>query len=179
MAKYYSTNRPIAPGSFPKPAGNAVIEICNFDCRQKVEGLNKEAWGWIKYKNKLTEQQAANYELVLDPIENTNPTKFEAIEDNAGGLHLFVFDNSGNVVYCHSGYEQEMGKLINDIAELCTGDLPVEDWDGNCNEYTNITPQEFYNQITQHEYKWNIVADNDGIYPEKMGVAAKREFGIK
>ncbi|MCD8008694.1 MAG: hypothetical protein LUF68_07150 [Clostridiales bacterium] len=32
-----------------------------------------------------------------------------------------------------------MGKLIDDIAELCTGDLPVEDWDGNCNEYTNIT----------------------------------------
>lgn len=29
------------------------------------------------------------------------------------------------------------------------------------------------------EYGWGIVADNDGIYPDKMGCAACLEFGIK
>ncbi len=32
--KYYSTQHPIAPGTFPKPDGNKVIEIVNFDKRQ-------------------------------------------------------------------------------------------------------------------------------------------------
>ena len=29
--RYYSTQRPIMPGSYPKPAGNPVVEIRNFD----------------------------------------------------------------------------------------------------------------------------------------------------
>lgn len=28
-------------------------------------------------------------------------------------------------------------------------------------------------------YGWEIVADNDGMYPDKMGCAACFEFGIK
>ena len=29
-----------------------------------------------------------------------------------------------------------------------------------------------------YEYGWEIVADNDGIYPDKMGCTACLEFGI-
>ena len=32
--RYYSTHRPVAPATFPKPDGNKVIEIVNFDKRQ-------------------------------------------------------------------------------------------------------------------------------------------------
>ncbi len=37
--KYYSTQRPVAQGTFPKPDGNRVIEIVNFDKRSIVGRL--------------------------------------------------------------------------------------------------------------------------------------------
>ena len=36
--RYYSTQRPVDIGTFPKPAGNAPVEIHNYDNRQLVEG---------------------------------------------------------------------------------------------------------------------------------------------
>ena len=35
--KYYSTQCPVAPGTFPKPEGNKVLEIVNFDEHNIVE----------------------------------------------------------------------------------------------------------------------------------------------
>lgn len=35
--KYYSTQRPVAPGTFPKADGNKVVQIVNFDERQYCE----------------------------------------------------------------------------------------------------------------------------------------------
>ena len=36
--RYYSTQRPVDLGTFPKPPGNAPVEIINFDERRMVEG---------------------------------------------------------------------------------------------------------------------------------------------
>ena len=61
MYKYYSTQRPVSPGTFPgKP-----IEIHNFDKRVDT-GLPHigPAWGWLIYSDRLTPQQADSYELV-------------------------------------------------------------------------------------------------------------------
>lgn len=100
--------------------------------------------------------------------------RYEVIEDNGGGLHLAVFAESGKVEYFHSGYEYgSSGRLLNDLKALENGDNPVEDWDGN-----EENPQEVYDYITSFEYGWEIVADNDGIYPDEMGSAACEEFGI-
>ena len=57
---------------------------------------------------------------------------------------------------------------------LKDGDDPVVDWDGN-----EENPQEFYDHMTSFQYGWEVVADNEGIYPDKMGCAASIEFGIK
>lgn len=38
MKRYYSTERPVMPGGYPKPAGNPVKEIVNYDTRQDVAG---------------------------------------------------------------------------------------------------------------------------------------------
>lgn len=35
-----------------------------------------------------------------------------------------------------------------------------------------------YDNITSFEHGWKIVADNYGIYPDRMGNAAYMEFGI-
>jgi len=56
---YYSTQRPIDLGTFPKPAGNPPLEIINYDDdrRRPVAGGNIEAWGELTYAKPLTEKQ--------------------------------------------------------------------------------------------------------------------------
>lgn len=61
--RYYSTQRPVAPGTFPKPAGNRVLQITNFDSREFVPEILKSAWGFIEYEKPLTERDARSYEL--------------------------------------------------------------------------------------------------------------------
>ena len=99
--------------------------------------------------------------------------KYQVIEDNGGGLTLAVFGNHNTVEYLHDGYEYAPSQLAEDLVALRAGDTPATDWDGNAED-----PQAMYDNITSYEYGWEIVADNDGIYPDKMGAAAQREFNI-
>lgn len=100
--------------------------------------------------------------------------KYQVIEDNGGGLTLVVFGSVDKVEYIHSGYECSKGQLTDDLQGLSNGDNPLTDWDGNEGD-----PQSSYDDFFSHVYGWKIVADNDGVYPEKMGAAARREFNIK
>lgn len=62
--KYYSIRRPILPGGYPEK--ELVEKIVNFDTRiycQEIDGL---AWGYVEYKKELTQDQANDYELVLE-----------------------------------------------------------------------------------------------------------------
>ena len=99
--------------------------------------------------------------------------KHEVIEDNGGGLTLAVFSQDGKVEYIHTGYEYVEGQLRADLEALKSGDNPVEDWDGNEED-----PQSFYDDFLSYEYGWEVVADNDRIYPDRMGGAARKEFQI-
>lgn len=63
LYKYYSTQRPVDIGTFPKGPGNAPDEIINYDSRRPVEGGAFLAWGHLTYTKPLTEQEAARYEL--------------------------------------------------------------------------------------------------------------------
>ena len=63
LYKYYSTQRPVDIGTFPKPPGNAPDEIVNYEGRIWVEHDTRLAWGHITYTKPLTEQQVADYEL--------------------------------------------------------------------------------------------------------------------
>lgn len=64
MSRYYSILRPVGIGTFPKPAGNKVENIENFDDRQYVPEISHEAWGYIEYEKPLTEAEARQYDLV-------------------------------------------------------------------------------------------------------------------
>ena len=56
MNRYYLTQRPPAPGSFPgKP-----VNMKAFDNRKHVEEIGRPAWGWVEYEEPLTEKQAAD-----------------------------------------------------------------------------------------------------------------------
>ena len=100
--------------------------------------------------------------------------KYQVIEDNGGGLTLAVFNEKDDVTFLHTGYEYNKGQLKEDLQALQNGADPAEDWDGN-----EENPQGAYNNMTDADYGWEIVADNNGIYPKKMGISATREFDIK
>ena len=63
LYKYYSTQRPVDIGTFPKLPSNAPDEIVNYEGRIWVEHDTRLAWGHITYTKPLTEQQVADYEL--------------------------------------------------------------------------------------------------------------------
>ena len=58
--KYFSTQRPVAPGTFPTRRGRP-IKIRNFDSR--VEFARWNVWGYLIYDYPLTEDEALDYEL--------------------------------------------------------------------------------------------------------------------
>lgn len=61
--KYYSTQRPVTPGSFPKPKDNPVLNIVNFDEKTFVPEIGCKAWGYVEYEKPLTQQEIKNYEM--------------------------------------------------------------------------------------------------------------------
>lgn len=90
--KYYSTQRPIGPGTIPQYTENPIKEIKNFDNRIFCEEINREAWGYVEYEKPLSQKEAAEYELAafsensekslteektLDKAENARPTEEE------------------------------------------------------------------------------------------------------
>ncbi len=85
--RYYSTQRPVMPGSFPKPDGNKVLEIVNFDERTPCPDIGRDAWGYIEYEQPLDEATARNYELVKqgkDAMKITDLIEmlYSALEEN-------------------------------------------------------------------------------------------------
>ena len=78
--RYYSTQRPVDIGTFPKPAGNAPVEIYNYDGRIPVEDGSMLAWGYLEYARPLTEKEAGDYEL--RPSPGTAPVKPETVRED-------------------------------------------------------------------------------------------------
>ena len=65
--KYYSIQRPITPGSYPKSPFMKVLNIVNFGFRTYCKEIGWEAWGYIEYKMPLHPEDAAEYELMPIP----------------------------------------------------------------------------------------------------------------
>lgn len=61
--RYYSTQRPVAPGTFPRPEHAKVIRIKNFDTKTMVDEIGRKAWGFVEYSDPLTDKQISDYEL--------------------------------------------------------------------------------------------------------------------
>ena len=71
--RYYSTQRPVDLGTFPKPPDNPVMEVHNYDAdsRIPVENGMIQAWGYVEYRKPLTEKEAGDYELRPAPARFT------------------------------------------------------------------------------------------------------------
>jgi hypothetical protein len=109
----------------------------------------------------------------------TQKARYEYIEDNGGGLHLFIFDKKGNVVAGITNLEHaEAGEYKSVVRSLKRDPLAeVRRWEGHMAEQ-GIDPAKFYGEILQHKFGYDTVADSNGTYPQAMGAAAQRYFGI-
>ena len=93
--RYYSTQRPVDIGTFPKPPDNKPVEIHNYDKRQPVENGTMQAWGYLEYAKPLTEKEASDYELKPAPAavrtasipEQSGPSSPEKKESVLEALH--------------------------------------------------------------------------------------------
>jgi hypothetical protein len=94
---------------------------------------------------------------------------WQAIEDNAGGLHLAIFAG-GDCTHLVTGLELQRGALRDCIKALESGDNPSS-WDG-----LSDNPQAEYNQMTGFAFGHQVVADDGGTYPDRFGAAAKLEL---
>ena len=61
--KYYSTQRPVSIGTFPKDHFKAPIRLQNYDGRLPVEGGAFRAWGEVVYDTPLSDGELRSYEL--------------------------------------------------------------------------------------------------------------------
>lgn len=101
MTKYYSTQRPIGPGTYPKPQNNKVIEIKNFDKKEKIEKEDINAYGYIKYEKPLMPAAAKTYELTLAlALDETEKTIEENLQNNCVNSYVNrILDKQTNVLF--------------------------------------------------------------------------------
>lgn len=107
----------------------------------------------------------------------------EVIEDNGGGLALFVKDGE-KVVYGHHGYEANGQAILDDI-KAYINNPDTSDWDGNMDD-----PQAAYDDYKEYdEYGqyigpqgWQVVYRYTGdgtsvVFHSRMGSAASLLWG--
>jgi len=95
--------------------------------------------------------------------------KYKVYENNAGGLSLFIFDETGKVIYGHHGYEYVPGQLRQDIEALKESD--PRQWDGCVDD-----PVKEYKEWSGEPTTRRVADETGGLYPYYMGHNAKREL---
>jgi len=150
--------------------------------------VEEEGDFYVKRENCST---GADMEIYVEVDVKTKNTGlwYRVIEDNGGGLALFILsgtDDNQKVVYGATGYEYRPSALTKDITAFMGGSSPVDEWEEQTDSTTgeSIDAQEIYDNYDNHEYGWEIVAQGDFDtqkeikWPQKMGAAAKTEFRI-
>ena len=94
--RYYSTQRPLTPGSCPR-AG--VQEVVNYDEKKFCEEIGMDAWGFVEYTRELTKQEVDDYELT------------------PAGLKKF---------WCVTNSFQDDGKVVSAITDVCEAAVKPE-----------------------------------------------------
>jgi len=62
--KYYLTQRPHSLGTFPDSKNNKAMGLHGYDNKEYVEDIGCDAWGYVTYKEPLTDKEISDYELV-------------------------------------------------------------------------------------------------------------------
>lgn len=116
--------------------------------------------------------------------------KFYIIENNAGGIEMFVATEDGNLFEgWFTDYELNPGSLKFDIAELINGSDNINMWDGNIvNEEFDCEPEYAtaeINEILSDTINNTVIVEGDPdtggliLYPDIMSNYAKEIFGLE
>ena len=68
MPRYYTTQRPLAPGAIPRL--RIPVDFEAWPERQYVPEIDRIAWGWVEYIETLTPEEISDFELVSEPRED-------------------------------------------------------------------------------------------------------------
>lgn len=91
MTTYYSTQRPIDIGTYPKPSDNEILEIKNFDEKKEIKEENIMAYGYIRYEKPLIPAAARTYELTQANTEpKVNTTAEEAVIEDKDAIQQAI-----------------------------------------------------------------------------------------
>ena len=71
MIRYYSTQRPIGPGTFPTKGAENIVNFMSEQGKVYCEEIDRFAWGYIEYSEPLEQQDADDYELVAGGTSGT------------------------------------------------------------------------------------------------------------
>ena len=103
LHRYYSTQRPVGPDTFPNLADNNPVNIINFDEREFQTDIDRAAWGYLEYEHPLTEKQVEDYELVRAPFvvltDGYTEPEVDVQDKVAVRMQLDGNDDSGIFVY--------------------------------------------------------------------------------
>lgn len=91
--RYYSTQHPVEPGTFPQQEQNKVLEIHNFDHKTYCEEIGREAWGYIDYEKPIARYDSNSYELACAV---TKTLHFRYLGTDSWGRYVYE-DENGNL----------------------------------------------------------------------------------
>lgn len=130
--RYYSTQRPIGPGTFPRPEDNDLLCFENFDTREYVPEIGRDAWGYLEYENPLAEKDARDYELTSATPAPAREFSFR--RDRSGALFadetgeiLARAKEDGTVLFSEGKVTEEEKKQIRATARELFGNPDTPD----------------------------------------------------
>jgi hypothetical protein len=102
---------------------------------------------------------------------------YRVIEDNSGGLSLFVFDENGKVIFGRDACEQKPGALWADLSALDAGISSTEGQGGI------EDPQQQWDFWQKQPNEWREIVRGGGgnriLLPGYMGTIAKEELRVQ
>ncbi len=99
---------------------------------------------------------------------------YKYIEDNAGGLFLFVFDGNEIIAGIQDLEHAQPGEWI-EVKDALSADpiAAISTWEGHMDD-----PETLWNDMLAYDYGYEPVCENGIVRPDHMGRAAQRYFGI-
>ena len=88
--RYYSTQRPVDIGTYPKEPDNPMVGFLNYDERTSVEHGAYRAWGELFYRAPLTADQMYEYEL-RPSRDNPDVKPFDRRLTQCTGIGAFTY----------------------------------------------------------------------------------------
>ena len=83
--RYYSTERPIGPGTFPRQGTETITNF--FGGKIYCEEIDREAWGFIEYRQPISPKDAKDYELTA---AGTDGKVIEGTDENGRTVAFVV-----------------------------------------------------------------------------------------